>query len=233
MHSFGQSVPATRVLAVALSALALSACCSTKAVLGVVIGDSPPLEQRVPGHVVVVCPREKVTLGWGASPDVKTANLTDIGSVSLPTGVSTLQVGAASKDYTFSVKGDCEAQDTAKVIVATPNTPFVFSAQQVGSLGNATLKWEAVLPEVFYSPKVKITSVKLNAPLTASGWIVSKIDLNGFIHSFPVTNGFTTPWSAPIQLAGTWQLIPKDPAVELNPRALPPVVELQVTLTCE
>jgi hypothetical protein len=182
---------------------------------------------------VVVCPKEKITLGWGASPDVKTANITDIGSVSLPSGVSTLQVGAASKDYTFSVKGDCEAQDTAKVIVATPNTLFVFTAQLVGSPGNATLQWEAVLPEVFYSPKVLIKSVKLNAPLTVSGWIVSKIDLNGLPHNFDVTNGFTTPWTAPLQLAGTWRLVPKDPAAELNLRALPPIVELQVTLTCE
>jgi hypothetical protein len=228
-----KSVVLTRTAAIAFCILALSACCSTKALLGVVIGNTPPLEQRVPGHLVVVCPSEKVTLGWGVSSDVKTATLTDVSPVSLPNGLATLQAGTASKDYTLSAKGDCDARDTAKVIVASPNTPFVFSTQAVGSLENGTLKWEAVLPETFYSSKVKITSLKLNAPPTISGWIVNKVDLNGFIHNFPITNASTTPWSSPVQLAGTWQLIPKDPAGELNPRSLPSLVEIQVTLTCE
>lgn len=223
----------TRTLAIAFSALTLSACCSTKAMLGVAIGNVPPLEQRVPGHLVVVCPKEEVTLGWGVSSDVTTATLTDVNPVSLPNGLTSIQAGTSSKDYTLSAKGDCEARDTANVIVASPNTPFVFSTQIVGSLDDGTLKWEAVLPETFYSPKVKITSVRLNAPPTISGWVVNKVDLNGFIHNFLITNSSTTPWSSPIQLAGTWQLVPKDPAGELNPRALPQLVEIQVTLTCE
>lgn len=218
--------------ALAATTLTLGSCCSTKAVIGVAIGENPPLEQRVPSHVVVVCPGERITLGWGVSPDVTSATLTDVSPVSIPTGSTLLDATSSSKDYKLTAKGDCDAVDTANVIVATPGTPFVFSAQTTGSLQNATLKWEAVLPPVFYSTKIKVTNVTLNAPPTISGWIVNKIDNGGFIHNFPISNVATTPWSSPIPLTGTWQLVPKDPN-ELNPRALPQLVEVKVTLSCE
>lgn len=222
-----------RAMTLVLCAMLVSACCSTTAVMGVVIGDKPPLSERTPGHLVVVCPGEDVTLGW-AVDKANSASVTDLGSVAIPTGTKTLKAGTANTDYTITAKGkDCDAKDTAQVIVASPGTPFVFSAEPVGTLGAGTLKWEAVLSTTFYSPKVKITSVKLNVPATAGGWIVSKVDVNGTVHSFTIFNNATTPWSSSLQLAGTWQLIPKDPASELNPRSLPPLVELQVTLTCE
>jgi hypothetical protein len=214
---------------IALSA-AISGCCDTKANLGVQRGKtiSP---RELPGSVVVVCPGEEVTFGWMVN-EAQSASLTDAGDVPIPTGSKTMTV-SETKDYKLTAKGkDCDASATANVVVATAGTHFVFSTQAKGTPRDGTLRWEAVLPEAFYSPNVRITSIRLNAPPTVGGWNVRKVDLNGTVRQFPVTNVFATPWTTSQQLAGTWSLVPINPA-ELDPSNLPTVVELEVTLTCD
>ena len=213
-----------------LVSAALSGCCDTKANVGVQRGATIS-SRELPGSVVVVCPGEDITLGWLVENGVS-ASLTDIGGVGLPTGSKTI-TATETKDYKLTAKGkDCDASATANVVVVTAGTHFVFSTLAKGTEREGSLRWEAVLPEQFYSPKVRITSVRLNAPPTVGGWNVRKVDLNGTVRNFPVTNTFTTPWSAPVQLAGTWTLVPINVS-ELDPSNLPPVVELEVTLTCD
>ena len=215
-----------------MAIVALAGCCATKAQIGVAIGEPIPEILKEPGHLVVVCPQETVSIGWVVSQDVTSASVTDLGSVPLPSGLRKINAGSVSKDYVLAAKGECEGTDTANVIVANAGTPFQFSASQKGSASTGTLLWEATLKTLFYSPKVRITSIKLVLPPSIGGWRVSKVDTNGAIHDFDAKNVASTPWSSALQLAGVWRLIPNDPG-ELDPRALPLVVELLVTLTCD
>jgi len=223
----------TRIFNVALLLLAigvtLSACCDTKANIGVVRGKTISARE-LPGSLVVICPGEEVTLGW-MTKEANSATVTDLGSVSTPTG-SQIITPNESKDYQLKAKGDdCDASATANVIVVKAGSHFAFSFMAAGTAREATLHWEANLPELFYSPKVLVTSVRINAPPTLKGWSVQKVDLNGTVHQFQVGPQFSTPTSQPFQLPGVWKMVPVDPG-ELNPNALPNLVELEVTLDC-
>lgn len=219
-----RSITASLLLLVCL----LAGCCATSANIGVVRGTSIS-PRELPGTWVVVCPNEEVTLGW-ITEKATSASITDIGSVPMPTGSRTI-VATETKDYKLSVGGDCDRSATAHVIVVKSGTRFMFSAGKVGELNKGTLHWEAFLSEQFYSPQVKVTSVRLNAPPTVSGWSVRKIDLDGTVRQFQVNGAFSTPTSQPFPLPGTWSLLPVN-LNELTADALPLLVELEVTLDC-
>lgn len=219
----------TAIVTLIASATVFAGCCDTVAKIGVVRGKTISTRE-LPGTMVVVCPGEEITLGW-LTKDATSATVTDLGSVSMPTGSKTISA-VETKDFKLDVKGkDCDASATANVIVVKSGQSFTFSAPAVGTIRDGTLHWETNLPELFYSPKVMVTSVQLSAPPTLKGWSVRKIDLDGTIHQFGVTNIATTPTDFPIQLPGHWQLLPVD-ASEISASSPPGQVGLVVTLVC-
>lgn len=213
--------------------LIVTGCCSTRADLRVIRGQADPTEIRHPtdGAVVVVCPREAISLGW-LTETAKSGILTDLGSVSLPEGVWETTAPTETRKFVLECTGECTRKDSVDVIVVTDGTKFTFSANRT-TAGGAT-SWTTELRASFYSPGIMITSWRLNSPGTDGGWTVQKVDLDGTVSDRPLTSTFTSPWSRPIQLAGTYAMAPRDPDGDgLHPRRLPLFAEVETTLRCD
>jgi len=223
----------SRILCQLSLSLFVTACCKTRADVVAVIGNGSPLGERVPGHLIWVCPGKEVTLGWGVSADVKSAVINTIGSVSIPTGTRVV-VPTASTTYTIQAKGDCDASGSADINIVEPNKTNSASlgTLQVGLPSSpGGVLWEAKALPQFWDPDIIVTSVALSAPTTISGWRVYKTDLDGAVHDFAITNLAHSPPPPPMPVAGTWQLVPLN-GMEVDPRALP-MPSMVLTLKCK
>lgn len=221
-----------QILGVSTLALVMTSCCETTANVRVKRGAADPSIIRGEGsHVVVVCPKEPLALGW-LTTDANSANLTDVGTLSpVSGGVTQISAGEAPKDYVLTAKGsDCDATDTAKVIAVTQGTHFTFSAKRT-FVREGVFTYEANLVEDFYSPSVHVTSWRLNSPLTIKGWNVRKVDPNGTVSNREISNTFDSPWTTAPLLVGMWTLLPIDPS-EIDPSQIPPWIEVELTLQC-
>lgn len=213
----------------AVFALTAGSCCDTKVNSAIVIGDQPPMVDRVTSQLVVICPGEAVTVGWKVSGDVNSVDLTDAGSVEHPTGMRTFKP-ETDAEYTVTGKGECTRKSTSKAIVVEDGTEITIAADKKTDF-SGNFYYEAHLLEQFYSPSIKVTSVRLSAPTTVAGWQVRKIDKDGTIRNFPIKNAYTSPWTNPIPLIETWQLLPLNLS-EIDARNIPLSVEMMVTLKC-
>src|SRR5512135_1995116 len=99
----------------------LTACpCHTVVKLRGMLGSAPNPSALTEGggYLLVACPNEPISLGWGTSDDVKALRVDPtIGSVPKGTGFQVIPAPTANTTYTATgTGGDCDRTDSVQVI---------------------------------------------------------------------------------------------------------------------
>lgn len=226
--------------------LVSSGCCSTWVALRAMRGSGGPMHSAIPERDVWICPGEDVTLGWATSDDVSEATVTDLGSVSVPSGFKTIENIQETKTYTLKGKGECERTASVVVTVIEDGTERHISAdrwyQYSPEQGESFIfGYEKEISALFTSPSIHATSIKLDSSIpTVAGWYVKKTDTDGTVHDFNIGNAWESPWGTTEELrpplVGKWELAPINPS-ELGPPSspgdLPTHVTFSVRMVCQ
>lgn len=236
----------------ALSAVCLvMAGCPCPSNISVVRGDSPPTQRTVGRKAVHICPGESATLAWKEDPSLTRATVNTLGSVSVPEGFQTVK---PTDTTVFTIKGegeDCSSSDNCTVYVVKDGDKAQVGARLVEvppemksnlPITSEKFKWVANLDEGEWSPSILVTSIRMvrfgapneqwNKP---ASWYVHKIDgpgteIPGFVHDFPITWEFSSPFPKPIPAVDNWTLWPLGGLYLTSP---PPVATFEFTMQCK
>ena len=160
-------------------------------------------------HEVQICPGESVVLSWSVAYAESAEIDPDIGVISVGSSSQTV-TPESDTTYTLQASGSadrmCKRTSKARVLVVSPGDEITLSAAPDLRLGI----WTVVVAPETTSSNIMITSIKstacgFGAPVYPK-WAVQKIDYDGTVHHFDVSEGPTSPGSFP--LVGTWNFVP-------------------------
>jgi hypothetical protein len=240
-----------RVSSITASAFALASCggcCPTNPQLRGVIGDDLNVSDQLQGaNTLWVCD-EPVTLGWTNTADTTQASLTELGSLNpaqipltpaqIPFGSHIFHPQKPRTSYALECTGDCERTSPPVNVFVVQDGQEISLAISRGVLRQDPLTyiWQQVLSAQYFSPKLRITSLRLNSPQTLSGWQVRKTDLDGRISVAAVLNAYTSPsWDQP-PLVGTWDFYPSNIGEIIAPPGgpgAPDTISVYMTMRCD
>jgi len=221
-------------ISLSLLSISLGCPCDTNVILKGQIGSiqNPSALRETGSYMLVICPREEITLGWVCSSDVDHLKMSpDLGALNIPSGIRVLSPESTT-EYTIEASGKCKKIDKFTVIVVTANTTLDISATLSRDV-SGFFYWKAELLPQFYSPNVIVSAIRLlpdNKTPPYKEWRLSKLDTSGKQHDY----AFSSSWTeiGPVELTGTWKIAPSDPT-SLQPTDLPGNIHFEVRMACK